>query len=114
MYSYFFLYFFYRSFVFQQNPTMITRNMTGIMWTCFLFTNFLLSVVCDIIPGHMKPLGHHRKPLGGVTIFEDFPSPTEFYENYVAKSLPFVVKGVLEKGQFPAYKLWTDKYLRYE
>lgn len=85
--------------------------MTGIMWTCFLFSNFLLNVVCDLIPGHLKPLGHHRKPLGGVTIIDDFPSPTEFYENYVSKSEPFIVKGVLEKGQFPAYKLWTDKYL---
>lgn len=81
---------------------------------CFLFTNFLRNVVSDLIPGHMKPLGHHRKPLGGVTIFDDFPSPKEFYEDYVSKSQPFVVKGVLEKGQFPAYKLWTDKYLRYE
>jgi hypothetical protein len=57
---------------------------------CFLFTNFLRNVVSDLIPGHMKPLGHHRKPLGGVTIFDDFPSPKEFYEDYVSKSQPLI------------------------
>lgn len=64
------------------------------------------------IPGHLEPIGHHRKPEGGVTILKTFPLPTDFYENYVAKSQPFIVKGVLENGEFPAYSLWTDTYLK--
>lgn len=77
------------------------------------YFTFLSFTACENIPGHLKPLGHHRKSLGGVTILKEFPSPTDFYENYIAKSVPFIVKGVLENGQFPAYKLWTDQYLEY-
>lgn len=87
--------------------------MTGIILVCILFLIFgkFLYIFCDPPPGHLKPIGHHRKPVGGVTILDDFPSPVDFYENYLTKSQPFVVKGILEKGEFPAYKLWTDKYL---
>ncbi|XP_063434150.1 uncharacterized protein LOC134715718 [Mytilus trossulus] len=86
----------------------------NIIYSLLCFSTFFVFTVCENVHGHLKPLGHHRKSLGGVTILKEFPSPTDFYENYIAKSVPFIVKGVLENGQFPAYKLWTDQYLEKE
>ncbi|KAK3095838.1 hypothetical protein FSP39_019795 [Pinctada imbricata] len=64
-------------------------------------------------PGHLKPLGQHRPPLGGVDEIEDFPLPWDFYENYVKDGgKPFILRGYLNRGEVPAYKLWNDQYLK--
>lgn len=93
---------------------VFTVGKVNFVYFLLSFFTFFALTVSEYVPGHLKPLGHHRKSLGGVTILKEFPSPTDFYENYIAKSEPFVVKGVLENGQFPAYKLWTDQYLEKE
>ncbi|XP_061166531.1 bifunctional peptidase and arginyl-hydroxylase JMJD5-like [Saccostrea echinata] len=76
----------------------------------------LLAVgLCEVKaspPGHLKPLGGHRDPIGGIPVTGKFPSPWVFHEEFVKKSQPLVMRKVLEKDNIPAYRLWTDKYLR--
>jgi hypothetical protein len=62
--------------------------------------------------GHLQPLGGHRPPLTSIDERDTFPSPKEMYEKYVKASKPVIFRGILEKGMFPAYQLWTDSYLR--
>ena len=63
--------------------------------------------------GHLKPLGHHRPPIGGIDVLTSFPDPKDFYENFVKASRPALFRGILENGFLPAYKLWNDEYLRW-
>ncbi|XP_061174129.1 bifunctional peptidase and arginyl-hydroxylase JMJD5-like [Saccostrea echinata] len=85
------------------------------MWGLFLFVLLILrSEVCsnDHPTGHGKPIGSHRPPIKSVEERETFPSPKEMFENYVKASKPVIFRGILEKGMLPAYKRWTDSYLR--
>lgn len=80
-----------------------------------LIVKFSFALTIDEnIPGHLKPLGHHGIPVkDGIDELVNFPIPNEFYKNYAANSKPFIVRGVLPSINFPAYKRWNDKYLRY-
>lgn len=62
--------------------------------------------------GHLQPLGRHRPPVGSIEERASFPTPLEMFEKYVRGSKPVIFRGILEKGMLPAYKLWTDSYLR--
>ena len=65
----------------------------------------------DHLPGHLKPLGFQVAPVGDVLTIDTVPSPQEFFEQYVHPGKPVLFKGAAIKT--PAYKLWTDDYLRY-
>ncbi|XP_062615094.1 bifunctional peptidase and arginyl-hydroxylase JMJD5-like [Saccostrea cucullata] len=85
------------------------------MWRFVLFG--LLILLCegrsdDHPTGHGEPLGSHRPPMTSVEERETFPTPKEMFENYVKASKPVIFRGILEKGMLPAYKRWTDSYLR--
>ncbi|KAK3096984.1 hypothetical protein FSP39_005376 [Pinctada imbricata] len=41
-----------------------------------------------------------------------FPDPKTFFDEHIKGRKPVLFKGILEKGILPAYKLWTDEYLR--
>ncbi|XP_062602952.1 bifunctional peptidase and arginyl-hydroxylase JMJD5-like [Saccostrea cucullata] len=71
-----------------------------------------LGEVIATPPGHLKPLGSHMDPIGGIPVTGKFPSPWVFHEEFVKKSQPLVMRKVLERDNIPAYRLWTDKYLR--
>lgn len=62
--------------------------------------------------GHLKPIGRHRPPMASIEERGSFPTPQEMFEKYVKASKPVIFRGILEKGMLPAYKLWTDDYLR--
>lgn len=62
--------------------------------------------------GHLQPLGRHQPPVGNIEERDSFPTPLEMFEKYVRGSKPVIFRGILEKGMLPAYKLWTDSYLR--
>lgn len=62
--------------------------------------------------GHLQPIGRHRPPVGTIEERDSFPTPQEMFEKYVRGSKPVIFRGILEKGMLPAYKLWTDSYLR--
>ncbi|KAI0233047.1 hypothetical protein LSAT2_016683 [Lamellibrachia satsuma] len=61
-------------------------------------------------PGHLLPLGAHRPAEGDVDAVDGFLDPHTFYRDYVVASRPVVFKGAA-RG-IPAYKLWTDTYLK--
>lgn len=60
--------------------------------------------------GHMKELGSHRDPDGGVEVLPYMISSEDFYERYVSRHKPVVIRNVGK--HWPATKLWTDEYLR--
>jgi hypothetical protein len=60
--------------------------------------------------GHQKQLGSHRAPEGKAEELLQMPTPSLFYNNYVAKSKPVIFKGAAKESD--AFKLWTDNYLR--
>jgi len=59
-------------------------------------------------PGHLEPIGSKQKTVNVEEITE-WPSPTDFFENYVDKSRPVLLKGLAKRSA--AHNLWEDKYL---
>ncbi|XP_041360619.1 bifunctional peptidase and arginyl-hydroxylase JMJD5-like [Gigantopelta aegis] len=51
-------------------------------------------------------------PLHGISVMDNFPTPEYFYEWFVLPGQPVLFKSVLDKMDSPAYKKWTDDYLR--
>lgn len=85
------------------------------MNSCFLLFALLAVASCESesgLPGHLKPLGSHQKPIGGIPVTGKFPSPWVFHQEFVKNGQPLVMKKVLETDNIPAYRLWTDQYLR--
>lgn len=65
----------------------------------------------ETIPaGHLQPLGSHRPPEGQINSIQHLLNPTEFYNDYVLKVTPVILKGAARLS--PAYDHWTDNYLR--
>ena len=66
----------------------------------------------ETIPaGHLQPLGSHRPPEGQINSIQHLLNPTEFYNDYVLKVTPVILKGAARLS--PAYDHWTDNYLRF-
>eukprot|EP00794_Sanderia_malayensis_P000341 gene341-974_t len=63
----------------------------------------------SLFPGHLKPIGTGR-PQGNVAVVDEYPQPDDFFKNYVAKSVPLLIRGAATKS--PAFKLWQDDYLK--
>jgi len=59
-------------------------------------------------PGHLEPIGSKQKTVNVEEITE-WPSPNDFFENYVDKSRPVLLKGLAKRSA--AHNLWEDKYL---
>ena len=80
---------------------------------CFFIILVLIlsSNANDHLTGHLKPLGSQVEPIGDVLTIDTVPSPQEFFEQYVHPGKPVLFKGAA--AETPAYKLWTDEYLRY-
>ncbi len=64
----------------------------------------------DVPRGHLRPLGAHRKPEKGIAVVVGFPPAREFFERFVAKKTPVVMRGAADG--WPARAVWTDDYLR--
>ena len=62
--------------------------------------------------GHMQPLGKQR--AGPEDTIDEYPSGSlsseVFYRKYVEKSRPVIIRGGAK--DWPAFKLWTDEYLK--
>ncbi|XP_033108665.1 bifunctional peptidase and arginyl-hydroxylase JMJD5-like [Anneissia japonica] len=62
-------------------------------------------------PGHLKPLGSHRPPEpDGIDTVNAIPYPREFYEEYVNKGKPLLMRGAA--SFMPAFQLWNDEFLK--
>ena len=87
------------------------RHM-GRTWILFVFHVFgaLQSTHTEPeIPGHLKPLGFHRAPLGAVDEFDYVISPKEFWEKYASKGEPVVFRGAANRSL--GFTRWTNEYL---
>lgn len=86
------------------------------MWSSILAVSAIFAAIflesSAELKGHLKPLGSHQDPVGGIPVTGKFPSPWVFYQEFVLPGKPLVMKKVLEKDNIPAYRLWTDDYLR--
>ncbi|XP_065186743.1 uncharacterized protein LOC135817477 [Sycon ciliatum] len=60
--------------------------------------------------GHLKELGSHRAPDSEVEVLPYMISPEDFYESYVVRHKPVVIKNAAKHWR--ATKLWTDEYLK--
>ena len=80
-----------------------------------LFVVYISSVSCTyegnlgLHPGHQKPFGRGG-PFLEVWELSEFPGPREFYQEYVEKKMPFVVRGGAKT--MAAIDKWTDTYLQ--
>ena len=75
----------------------------------FLFT--LPSNANNPLHGHLQPLGSQIAPVGDVLTLAEVPSPQEFFDEFVKPGKPVLFKGAAIPT--PAYKSWSDDYLRY-
>ncbi|XP_046562649.1 bifunctional peptidase and arginyl-hydroxylase JMJD5-like [Haliotis rubra] len=64
-------------------------------------------------PGHNLPLGSHTTPLE-VPVVDKFPTPKVFFEEYLRKSRPLVIRAIMNLTTFPAVVKWTDDFFRKE
>lgn len=58
--------------------------------------------------GHMKPLASANTKVAAVEL-TSIPSAVEFFEQYVVKSVPVILRGA--GNDLPAISKWTDEYL---
>lgn len=88
-------------------------------FACALITVIVPTVLCepdDKHPnkqqavGHLMPLGQQRLPEGSVHKVIGFPDAKRFFDDYVQQNEPVVFKGAA--NHIPAFKLWTDTYLK--
>ena len=71
----------------------------------------LINAASELPAWHMKPLGSHIKPdKVDETFADNLISPEEFAEKYVLPRKPIIFRNVAKS--WPAYKLWTDEYLK--
>ena len=57
--------------------------------------------------GHLKPFGQHRRSEGEVTSLKYAPSGTDFYQNYIHKRKPVIIRG--GANHWPAVQLWQNE-----
>eukprot|EP00794_Sanderia_malayensis_P009009 gene9009-9973_t len=60
-------------------------------------------------PGHLQPLGSGR-PKTPVEVVLQYPSPEDFFTNYVDKKVPFIIRGAAKA--LPAFAKWSESYFR--
>ena len=58
--------------------------------------------------GHLKPLGEAGS-LSETRRYDGFPPLKTFFNDFVWKSIPLVMKGAAKS--FPAFSAWSDEYL---
>jgi hypothetical protein len=90
--------------------TKIERNME----CYFILLVYILQISAgeidvEVPVGHGRPLGQHMPSDGHVDELHKIPPPPLFWEKYASTRTPVVFKGAA-KG-FPAFNLWTDKFL---
>ncbi|XP_038078383.1 bifunctional peptidase and arginyl-hydroxylase JMJD5-like [Patiria miniata] len=97
------------------------RSSTGAIPGVFLSFNVVVFVVyllafsstehAELPPaGHLKPLGWHRVAEPGVDTVDVVPEPGVFFEDYVRKGRPLLMKGAARNMK--TFRLWNDEYLR--
>lgn len=59
-------------------------------------------------PGHMEPIGS-KQPKTKIEVLTEYPSPKDYFLNYVRPSRPFMIKGGAKYQG--AWKLWNDEYM---
>ena len=82
----------------------ITKIMKGELYAIFLASALALGT-CQRVPGHMKPLGSHMDPLS-IDSTTDFVTGIDFYDSYVSKNKPLLLKGLLSTTD--AFQNWQD------
>ena len=92
---------------------MAERRIQFYLLICyFIKSSAVFSAEENKFPkGHQERLGSHQPPEGNIEELWRMPTPSVFYENYVAKSKPVIFKGAAKESD--AFKFWTDKYLRW-
>lgn len=81
---------------------------TSLWVSLLLYVSLPLQSLQDP-PGHLKPLGFHRPPLGHVDVLDHVISPREFWEKYASKGEPVVFRGAANHSL--GFTRWTNEYL---
>ena len=89
------------------------RMSERFLYFLVIFSSLLCLITTDrdkFPKGHGEELGKHRTSDGHVDILDNIPSPREFWAKYASVRRPVVFRGAGKK--FPAFKLWTDEYMK--
>ena len=72
----------------------------------------LLLTSLEALPkGHLEPFGQQAKePVLGIDEVKGFLTPKIFFEKYVLKNRPLLMRGAAKAS--PAWSKWTDEYLK--
>ena len=97
-------------------PTMNSvRSLLSSFLVLLIFDSLIAGSLADndddpsTWPGHMEPLGARNEKLFLETV-PIFPSPQEFFSNYVSTLTPVLIKGGAKLS--PAFSKWTDDYFK--
>mmetsp|Transcript_35179 Transcript_35179/g.74867 ORF Transcript_35179/g.74867 Transcript_35179/m.74867 type:complete len:383 (+) Transcript_35179:89-1237(+) len=102
--------------VFQFRPAFQQmRSRLQERWSTSLV---VLGALCSSLPCDAKTIWEVGKDQGHIDIYQELPTPQEFYTKFVRDKggqfgkigRPALFKGAAK--QMPAYKLWTDDYLK--
>ena len=81
------------------------------LFVLLLFPRIDSSIKFESLPrGHGEELCRHRDSDGHVDILYELPSPQVFWDRYSSVRKPVVFRGAAKN--FPAFRLWTDEYLK--
>ena len=69
--------------------------------TVYLYLISIDPVVCldELLVGHLKPFGQHREPGVVTEELKTVPHPSEFWETYVSKNKPVVLRGAAKHSR---------------
>ena len=81
---------------------MLRRSLLNCAFCFYLI--FKRPSVC--LDGHQKPFGAHREPDVGTEELQTVPHPIQFWEKYVSKNRPVVLRGAAKYSRYNCIKVY--------
>lgn len=81
---------------------MLRRSLLNCAFCFYLIFNS--PSVC--LDGHQKPFGAHREPDVVTEELQTVPHPIEFWEKYVSKNRPVVLRGAAKHSRYNCIKVY--------
>ena len=81
---------------------MLRRSLLNCAFCFYLI--FKSPSVC--LDGHQKPFGAHREPDVVTEELQTVPHPIEFWEKYVSKNRPVVLRGAAKHSRYNFIKVY--------
>ncbi|XP_031563461.1 tRNA wybutosine-synthesizing protein 5-like [Actinia tenebrosa] len=91
---------------------LLSKKPVFFLYLATLILTYLSLFECSEVDqnkkkGHLEPIFSYGK-RHQVEVFEGFPTPKQFFQDFVSPSKPVLFKDAAKRS--PAYKLWNDEY----